>query len=225
MSNECSSELSPANLPEKLEKLLTDPSFLLLHRLRGQSNIFETLAVSHLEMWNSAFVRWLLDPNSDLGLGDFPLKRFLTTVITVGEVGEKPDLDIGTIEKMDMDDVRFETEVNYPVPAGGKPGRLDIIGVGERTRLRIIIENKIDAQEGKDQTDKYYQFAKKDHASYAHDFLVFLTADADAEPDCKQFIHITYQHLCDCVIKPCLAHPSLTENGKYMLEQLSLIHI
>ena len=212
--------LPPNDLAARIENLLIDPRFLHLHKLKGQSNIFETLAVSHLEMWNSAFVRWLIDPTSDLRLGDFPLKRFLGLLLTRGDGGNKPELDIGMIEQMKLDDVQLHTEANFPFSEPAElRGRLDIIGVGERNKLRIIVENKIDSTEGKDQTKKYYAFAEKEKSRYVYDFLVFLTADKDDRPKCEHFIHVNYQQLCDGVIKPCLSHPGVTESGRYMLEQ------
>lgn len=77
------------NLNYKLNRLLTDANFLLLKSLQSKSNLFETLAVSHLEMWHSAFVKWLIDPSSDLGLSTFPIKRFLYMIAYHGKMSER----------------------------------------------------------------------------------------------------------------------------------------
>lgn len=226
------------DISKQINDLLTDPDFLRLGSFRNRPNLFETVAASHTEMWHSAFVKWLLDPNSHLGLGDFPLKRFLFAVLEFGTVeadARKPDLAMGSLENMDLSSMIFETEFKRDglrTSMGGKAS-IDIYGVSEEVRygsanggdsagegaLRLVVENKVKAREGKDQTDTYFRWAQRSTSNFKYDFFVFLTPDESQTPGCDRFVQITYQHLCDAVLVPCLRHPNLPEESRYMLEQ------
>lgn len=123
-------------IEEKINELLMDPNFLKLSSLQQKSNLFSNLAVSHLEMWHSAFVKWLINPQSDLGLGTFPLKRFLYMVIYQGRVSstnEKMDMNLAQIENLFLENMEFVAEEKFG------EGRLDILGMSDE--VRIIIEN------------------------------------------------------------------------------------
>jgi hypothetical protein len=141
----------------------------------------------------------------------------------------KPELSLGDLEDMVLDDIEFGTEFSFR-ELGNK--RIDIIGVleevslisreRETTSIRIIIENKIMARESNDQTTTYYEFAKRSSEDFQYDFFIFLTPDESQMPRCDQFIQLTYQDLCDLVIRPCLSHPALPEGSKYLLQQYLL---
>lgn len=203
----------------KINKLLTDANFLLLGSLQSKSNLFETLAVSHLEMWHSAFIKWLIDPNSNLGLGTFPLKRFLYTVVYHGKLKDWEQkgitLDLATIENIKIEDMTFENE--YAYTDDEKRGRIDIIGLNEK--LRIVIENKIKAEETADQTIRYFKYLSKSSQNYEYDLLIYLTPSEAHLPKCEQFISITYQDICDFVIKPCIENPLIKEENLFLLKQ------
>ena len=191
-----------------------DPNFLKLSSLQQKSNLFSNLAVSHLEMWHSAFVKWLIDPQSDLGLGTFPLKRFLYMVIYQGRVSsavEKIDMNLAQIENLSLENIEFVAEEKFG------EGRLDILGMSDE--LRIIIENKIKANESKDQTKKYWTYGKKTTENFLYDLYIFLSPDESQIPKCSHFIQITYQDLNDYVIRPCINHPEIKQESKFLLEQ------
>jgi hypothetical protein len=222
-------ELEPA-----IHRLLVDPDFLELEKSGRDSNLFETLAVSHMEMWHSAFIKWILDSTSYFGLGDFPLKRFLFLVLQAGKESQKYTLSVGDLEELDLDEMSFETELTDEALLGAKGGlaRIDIIG-GQKdiplkskktenpptTSMRIIIENKIKALESTDQTLRYYEWAKQSSGEINHDFFIFLTPVEIQTPECSHFTKITYQQFCDFVIKPCLWHPDLLTENRFLLKQ------
>lgn len=70
-----------------LETASHDASLLEIRRLLGSANLFRILGTESRERWHSAFLAWVLDPNGSHGLGDFPLRRFLT-LLAVEEGGE-----------------------------------------------------------------------------------------------------------------------------------------
>ena len=218
----------------KLHALLTDPDFLELSRSQNRPNLFATLAAFHTEMWHSAFVKWLIDPQSHLGLGDFPLKRFLFVVTNCdNQAMEMPDLSIGELEDMNFDAMEFKAEFTadgLTTLKGGK-ARIDVRGWCENVQtkskretssVQIIIENKIKSYESKDQTSTYHDWVQDSEKKFKHNFFVFLTPDDKQMPQSEFFTQITYQDLCDQVIKPCLNHPALPEESKYLLQQYLL---
>src|SRR5699024_3676033 len=200
----------------RINQLLQDERFLQLQSSQSTSNLFEIVAASHLEMWHSAFIKWILDPHSSLQLGAYPIKRFLYTVIYEGTHFEGPslDMDLAKIESnfFNLNLLEFENEF------GVKPyGRIDIYG--KNKDLRIIIENKINSQENYDQTLKYYSFSQETKEGNELDVLVYLSPDNQKPPKCKKFIQINYQQLSDYVLKPCLYHPNLTDENRYLIEE------
>lgn len=212
-------------LEERIHNLLTDKNFLTLTSLQKKSNLFDKLAASHLEMWHSAFIKWMIDPKSDFGLGTFPLKRFIYTVIRKGKINDeksKSNLKISDIEneELNLENINFETELNIP-----NVGRLDISGAhdiseenGKKAPLRIIIENKVKSREGIDQTQRYYDYSLENNEDYEHTLLIFLSPDKQG-PKSDKFYHINYQDICDYVIKPCLSHPEIKNESRFLLEQ------
>src|SRR5699024_4991202 len=142
--------------------------------------------------------------------------RFLYTVIYEGTHFEGPslDMDLAKIESnfFNLNLLEFENEF------GVKPyGRIDIFG--KNKDLRIIIENKINSQENYDQTLKYYSFSQETKEGNELDVLVYLSPDNQKPPKCKKFIQINYQQLSDYVLKPCLYHPNLTDENRYLIEE------
>ena len=164
---------------QHLENLITDSDFLYLLEQEHRPNIFNTVAASNTEMWHSAFVKWVIDPTSHLGLGDFPLKRFLHAVLgSKGTEAIEPEipstetepspLSFSDIERLDLRRMVFETEFKadgLTSPTKGGQARLDIYGYSTTEGdglppLQIVIENKIYAREHADQTESYFRWAK-----------------------------------------------------------------
>ena len=207
---------------DKVDALIGDERFLKLEYLHNKNNIFKILGQTHTEHWHSSFFKWLLDPNSTLGLGAFPLERFIFMCLSKMN-DENKLLDINHF---------FEKVLNH---YGWKKGSIDIYASNEN--FELIIENKVTAKEeikarlsnsdytGADvwgQTDMYYDSISKSNAEKGgekKDYLfVFLTPDANMAPNCHKFVHITYQDMYDHVIKKCIAHPEIEAEQKFILE-------
>ncbi len=234
------SDTAESKSSDKIQALLTNPDFLKLKRILNKTtaNLFSTLAVSHRERWHSAFIKWIIDPKSNIGLGDFPVKRFFHLVLkhySIGNGGEPPDLTFGDVESMELVSSKFNNEEEIKVEGEADLRRIDVYGeiqtcfVGnERENLKktqIIIENKVEAIEGNNQTEAYAAWAKSDRNKFKPDFLflIFLSPTNHGEKlTSNKFVKITYQHLVDDVLLPCLQHPDLNQEGKYWLEQYLL---
>ena len=106
--------------------------------------------------------------------------------------------------------------------------------------MQVIIENKIDSQEGRkkrsgktgvdaydqaSQTERYFMATQRDDV---YQWYVYLTPDAqipgrhyskEEEPTDPHFIHITYQDILDGIIIPLLASSSISSRARFLLEE------
>jgi PD-(D/E)XK nuclease superfamily/Restriction Enzyme Adenine Methylase Associated len=231
MNQQSAEHYGDAAFSDDLHRLLTDQDFLQLEHSISLTSLFETLAASHLEMWHSAFLKWLLDPQSHLGLDDFPLKRFLSLALrseasaTTGYNDGK--LTVADVECADLRSVALTNEEPI-ILASGETRRIDVLGRADKVAITetetrsflLIIENKVEAKEQNDQTAAYSLYAEKQTSDWK--FRIFLTPRPDEEPKSKSFTKVTYQELHDYVLAPCLAHPQVPAQSKYLLEQYIL---
>ncbi len=203
------------------EALIADGRFQELIDKQSKANVFSILGQSHTEHWHSAFYKWLLDPGSTVGLGAFPLKRFLMLYVSKKS-------SIRPIDVIDLDtkkEFTFENEKSFTLNekySGWKGGSIDIYG--ENSEYVIVIENKVSASEevksGIGQTDLYYHYFENESESRnKKKIYVFLTPDEDQLPKCDEFAQITYQEMYDNVLSKCLSHPALKAEPRYIIEQ------
>ena len=226
---------------ERVDALIGDERFLKLDYLHNKNNIFKILGQTHTEHWHSSFFKWLLDPNSTLGLGSFPLERFIFMCLSkMNDENKLLDINHFFEKVLNLFELEFETEHNVVIYDGKyygwKKGSLDIYACNEN--FELVIENKVTAREeikkklkdcdygGPDawgQTDMYYDSITKssieEKGENKKDYLfVFLTPDESMKPNCNKFVHITYQEMYDHVIKKCIAHPEIAAEQKFILE-------
>lgn len=202
----------------QIEQLITDPRFQLLKYKQEKTNIFTIVGQTHTEHWHSAFLAWLFDPHSSLRLGHFPLARLLTLYMI-----KKPDCGyhLKDIFDWNLDEVRFVTEKDASFDEV-KKSSIDVYG--ESDELILVIENKVNAYENfngtdKGQTDNYYRYAEKIKKSGQKTLYFFITADQNQKPYSEHYVHISYQEIFDFVISKCIEHPQVPKDGKYLLEQ------
>ena len=202
----------------QIEKLVTDSRFQELKYRQEKANLFTIVGQTHKEHWHSAFIKWLLDPNSTMHLGHFPLARLLTLcMIKNPECG----YTLRDIYSWDLDSINFITEKDASI--NGKKRSIDIYG--ESSELVIVIENKVNARENFNnldtgQTIDYYDYTqRKIEKSGQKAIYVFLTADQSQRPASDKFIHISYQEMYDEIIEKCIGHPQVSDEGKYLLQQ------
>lgn len=150
-------------------------------------NIFEVLGRPRLEDAYSSVIGWLMNPTAPHGLRDAFLNEFFQTAF---QIAAPP----GTL------DCSVAVKKRIPV------GEVDIEVKGSRWWL--IVENKIDAAEGKDQTRKYAkhyrQFAKLGKSF----FPVFLSPEGK-RPESRDFTPMSYSDLRHALESVCeIAHPA-----------------
>ncbi len=203
---------------EQAEALIASSNFQKLKYFQEKTNVFTIVGQTHTEHWHSSFIQWLLDPNSGLQLGHYPLMRLLSLYMIKNE---NTDLTLKKAFDMDLDSVHFETEKTF-ILDDGKKRSIDVYG--ESDELIIIIENKIKAREnmnGSDigQTKDYHDYAKKRRKEGQRIICLFITPDSKQKPYDESYTQITYQELFDYVIAKCIEHPQIKKDGLYLLEQ------
>ena len=90
---------------------------------------------------------WLLDPNSSLCLGHYPLVRLLSLYMIKSESQE---LSLKAVFDMHLDAMHFETEKTF-FTNDKKKRSIDVYGESEE--LVLVIENKVKARENMNGTD------------------------------------------------------------------------
>ena len=201
----------------RIENLITDPRFQQLKFRQEKSNVFTVVGQTHTEHWHSSFMRWLLDPSTSLRLGHFPLARLLNLYMV-----KKPDcgFTLRDIFTWDLNKVRFSTEKDASM--NGKKRSIDVYG--ESDDLIIVIENKVNARENYNrsetgQTMDYYDYVEAHKTDKQRALYFFISADRKQKAYADMYVHISYQEMYDCIISKCIAHPQVSEDGKYLLEQ------
>ena len=203
---------------EQVEELISSKQFQQLKYFQEKTNVFTIVGQTHTEHWHSAFISWLLDPNSSLCLGHYPLVRLLTLYMIKSEA---TDLSLKTVFNMNLDSVRFETEKTF-FTADRKKRSIDVYG--ESHELVLVIENKVKARENMNgthvgQTKDYRDYVEGHRKKGQRVICLFITPDLRQKPYDKRYTQITYQELYDYVIAKCIEHPQLNKEGRYLLEQ------
>ena len=76
--------MTALNMISKILNLVNSVEFQELNSYYNEKTMFNALNVERNENRHSAFIAWWLNPKSEHGLGDAPLKLFLRLVATKG---------------------------------------------------------------------------------------------------------------------------------------------
>ena len=214
-------------MKNRILKLVNSIEFQELNSYYNEKTIFSALNVERNENRHSAFIAWWLNPKSEHGLGDLPLKLFLRLLATK-RLGESTfGIDgfdgafysrvlAGNYNIALLEDIEVEKNVGKICNNNSKD-RIDIWTVLElsyeedddviRRIIPVVIENKIYSGEGKKQTLRYFYAAstypKTEHVEQMP-MCVLLTVGSK-DPSCSQFSNITYQELLTYVIEPLVS--------------------
>ena len=214
-------------MKNRILKLVNSIEFQELNSYYNEKTLFSALNVERNENRHSSFVAWWLNPKSEHGLGDLPLKLFLRLVATK-RLGESTfGIDgfdgafycrvlAGNYNIALLEDIEVEKNVGKICNNNSKD-RIDIWTVLElsyeedddviRRIIPVVIENKIYSGEGKKQTLRYFNAV----SSYPQTEDVeqmpmgVLLNVGSKDPSCSQFSNITYQELLTYVIEPLVS--------------------
>lgn len=214
-------------MKNRILKLVNSIEFQELNSYYNEKTLFNALNVERNENRHSAFVAWWLNPKSEHGLGDLPLKLFLRLLATK-RLGESTfGIDgfdgafysrvlAGNYNIALLEDIEVEKNVGKICNNNSKD-RIDIWTVLElsyeedddviRRIIPVVIENKIYSGEGKKQTLRYFYAAStypKTEYVEQMPMCVLLTVGSK-DLSCSQFSNITYQELLTYVIEPLVS--------------------
>ena len=214
------------NLEQRMLKLLSSQPYGQLKSFYNQTTLFNVIGAERSENRHSAFLCWLLSPDSSHGLGTEPLKLFLRLVATLkwgpqtfGDVLYRKVLagnyDIELIEPIEQEKNVGRLRKNEEKTS---KDRIDIWMVvcltyeedGQEVKrvFPIVLENKIYSSLGKDQTKRYYDAmtqyisTMKPETRLKYKPIGVLLSPNGIAPDCGQFVIMTYQQLLDYVLSP-----------------------
>lgn len=174
-----------------LNALLSAPQFQALEdRLRDRS-IFHVLGIEAREIYHSRLLAWLLDPREGHGLGTRPLRTFMLLAARLGQ--RENTIDSVAIDELDLDAVTVSAE--FTLESGRRPDLVALID----DRPILLVEYKVDADEGEDQTADYARWAQERATALntVLPLLVFLCPDRDDQTQPSlPFVHVAYEPYC-----------------------------
>lgn len=145
-----------------LNALLSSDDFHALEARLRRVSAFHILGIETREVSHAALLAWLLDPHASHGMGSEPLRRFILLAARMDVTGSM--LDAVDIDQLDLADALTQTEQWIDVPGTERRRRLDILvsaaPPGEAdAKPVLVLEYKVDATEGEDQTADYARWA------------------------------------------------------------------
>ena len=201
---------------DEIIKFKNDPDFQKLESFYYSKSFSEILEISRRENSHSGFIAWLLNNNESHNLGYFSIRKFLDIVLKFSNDILKNNTEIYNsfvTEDYEIDRVYVERE-----KAINNVGRLDIyveltlLIASKQRNLKLIIENKVESKETKDQTNNYFRHFNSLLKENDIVIYIYLTPIStlelieleEPECNCKAFIQIKYQSIVDYLIEPAL---------------------
>jgi hypothetical protein len=206
-------------MKQKILNLVNSSEFQTLNSYYCEKTMFSALNLERNENRHSAFIAWWLNPNSDHGLNDAPIKLLLRLVASKGDIITDELLTkvmSGRYNLTLAEKIELEKSVSS-ISSNQSKDRMDIWTVldisyeyadeEKRRIIPMVIENKIYSKERKNQTKDYYDamndyFENKDKPK---DIVIgVLLSPQEIQPESDNFVCITYQELLNYVIEPLI---------------------
>ena len=181
-----------------IEKLIENVDFQGLKLRLSESTLFDVLGISFEERIHSKMLGWLLNPSESHGLGDGLLRPFLYAAAKLyadakraGSVHSDQNIHAMTplqAATYSFPDLRIDPE--YPLPSARRP---DMVLWSAREKWLCVIENKILAGEGEQQTTAYYEemLSSFSVAKFESRLFVYLSPKGSA-PESTHFVGMSY---------------------------------
>jgi hypothetical protein len=201
------------NIRELVNQLISDPEFQELHRFLTMESFFGILGINEREVVHTCLLGWLLNPRASHGMGSQPLRQFLLLcsrrlfkekAAFGDEFRDISFIDPASISATNFDQLKVQTE--YPHDFG----RCDIFVYSnsissDETQCKspfLLIEYKINADEGEDQTERYVEFVNQlldEQEEQRYPLLVYISPTTDVHAPCQPFISIGFQDLLEWI--------------------------
>lgn len=173
-------------IEEQLAALVDDPRFQEIdHHLR-KFNLFEAIGAVRGELRHSNFLAFVLSPARPHGLGTELLLLVLRAILAKVPADRR---DIRALELIvaDLDRTVVHRERD----------NIDLLIDVKELRLIVTIENKIDAQVGKDQLNIYKAIVRRKFPN--HRFLFVLLTPQGIKPKDPDYVAFSYSELADII--------------------------
>lgn len=167
-------------------------------------NLFMVFGISRKEDAHSKFLVWLMKEEETHGLGDIFLTKFLD--IVSNKHGSRTNISTKGVDIIPE--------------AAGKHGTPDIKIKGDN--CLCIVENKIKAMEGEDQTKRYRDDALEEITDMRiprdNLFLIFLTPTGRT-PNCDDFKIMNYREIIKLLKEILYSHETIPDETRFLIEQ------
>lgn len=209
--------MNPANYIEVFQAIssfYSSKTYALLLRRLNTIPFIEAIGKGRSETSHSAFLQWLFNATEFNNLVSFPVKSLLRLLALKSwgtpELMDKALCTSILTDSININFIRAEIEQSTKSEYGDGRSDIEIKGSfdyakkpGNTQSFRIVIENKIDSKEGKNQCKKYYEYySHLDNINYT--IYVYLSPIEPTELSSPHFITITYQDLLNNVLNPLL---------------------
>ncbi len=213
------------NTQEALNNIILDKQFANLTELLQQDDIFHILGIQDREVPFTKLLTWLLDPSESHGMGSKPLIRFMLQVHRCAS-NKLPECTIEPIqiETLNFSKVSLIAEKEIPRASKNK-GRIDIlaeIAENEKNSPLLIIEAKINARHGEQQTQDYRHWAEENQNAEQKPLMVYLAPTAaDVEQIDSQFVHMDFHQMYLWLCELDSSHKS--QQAEFLLTELKKV--
>lgn len=222
-----------------LNTIIADRDFQKLHRLLSRESIFSIMNIEDRELQHTALLSWLLNPLAGHGMGAIPLRTFFFLAASA-MMSQKSKLeafhgvefiDAVALSSFDVDKLQVTPEYNIRVGPEQKQARLDVLiyqTAGSTITPYLVIEYKVNAQEGPNQTPKYAAWVKDAERPtlpdrrQLHPLMVYLCKENNQDSPAQPFVKVFYKEFKDWV-DALKRLPTKTEQGKVLVEEFSIL--
>lgn len=182
MSQNLQEESNRKSDVEALERfILNNPELEKLEDLLSEFNIFETLNIVDAEIRHSIVLAWLLNPNSNHGLGGYFTRKFLKYLISNNKEALDASISLFDFETFDIATLEIRREWQ----------NIDLLIILEDAKYVIAIENKIGSSEHSDQLARYRKITETEFREFKKIF-VYLTPDEATPKEDTEWITFNY---------------------------------
>ncbi|MFZ2878169.1 MAG: PD-(D/E)XK nuclease family protein [Phototrophicaceae bacterium] len=235
--------MSEVNRHSAIMHLINDPLFADFEDMQAETSFFNVVGRTHTETWHSATLGWLLNPSSNHGLGDFPLRRFILTMMNKEDPKSNREVSLSDITiDGDLSAARArpnesdlqEVTISSIASRHDKKGKIDvfvdgIVHLGDS--VKILIEMKVNSKIDQDQCAKYVAYIlEREQETKNREvreilYPVFVSPDWNLGDNrfqlfgSNQWIVIDFQTLYDDLIAPCMQSGRLSEFGRVFLDE------
>lgn len=213
------------DIRKSIVKLFNSKEYHELKLYYDFKGIFDILGIMRNENVHSNFLAWLLNPEQNHGLNNYPIRKFLETLVmslfdcqyAKEKINLFPEYLIDYIitgnyevidvnverEKVIDNSKRIDIFIDLTIKINNEDSKI--------TNLKIILENKVYSKEHSEQTIQYYEWAYTNFKDDSELIFVYLSPISNSELhdlseqqcQCKEYIQINYQYLVNYILEPC----------------------